>query len=184
MSSILYYSNYCDKCKSLLQKLSRMKIKDEMHFVCLDKRKKKSNEVYIVLENGQEVLLPPTVTKVPALLLLRKGNSVIFGDDIYEYIEPIKQSVTSYKTGSLSTPDSFTINSNNYGVSSDNYSFLDQGSDEMLAKGSGGMRQQHHYARYNSNHKIETPPDTYTPDKIGEISMDELQQKRNKDIRI
>tara|TARA_Y100000389_G_scaffold205142_1_gene264011 strand:+ start:5582 stop:6067 length:486 start_codon:yes stop_codon:yes gene_type:complete len=161
-----------------------MEIKDEMHFVCLDKRKKKSNEVYIVLANGQEVLLPSAVTRVPALLLLRKGNSVIFGDDIYEYIEPMKETVTNYKSNQSSTPESFSMRSNGYGVSSDVYSYLDQGSDEMSAKGSGGMRQQHHYASYDYSSKIETPPDTYTPDKIGEVSMDELQQKRNKDIRI
>ena len=40
MSSILYYSNYCNNCKPLLQKLSQTTIKDKPHFICIDKRVK------------------------------------------------------------------------------------------------------------------------------------------------
>ena len=82
MSSIFYYSNYCQFSKSLLQKISKNKIKDQMHFICIDRRKKEGNATYIILENGQEILLPNTVTKVPALLLLNRGHHVLFGSDI------------------------------------------------------------------------------------------------------
>ena len=62
MSCILYYSNYCQNSKSILQKISTSRIKDEMHFICIDKRiKKPNNAIYVQLENGQEILLPPTV---------------------------------------------------------------------------------------------------------------------------
>ena len=44
MSSILYYSNVCENSKRLLQKISTSpSIKDDMHFVCIDRRTKKPN---------------------------------------------------------------------------------------------------------------------------------------------
>ena len=54
MSSILYYSNYCENCKTLLQNISKIdEIKKNMHFINVDKRVKKPNgDVFIVLENS------------------------------------------------------------------------------------------------------------------------------------
>ena len=66
--------------------------------------------------------------------------------------------------------------------STDNFSFLDQDTEELSAQGNGGMRQQHHYANLELQNVIETPPDTYTPNKVGEVSIENLQQKRNNDI--
>ena len=41
------------------------------------------------MENGQRLLLPPNVTKVPSILLLNRGNRVIDGlNNIYEYLKP------------------------------------------------------------------------------------------------
>ena len=37
-NNILYYSNYCDNSKKLLQILSQSRIKDDIHFICIDKR--------------------------------------------------------------------------------------------------------------------------------------------------
>jgi hypothetical protein len=44
------------------------------------------------------------------------------------------------------------------------------------------MRQQHHYVSLDYMDNIDTPPDTYEPDKIGQVSMEQLEQSRNKDI--
>jgi hypothetical protein len=71
---------------------------------------------------------------------------------------------------------------NMMGVVSDNFSFLDQSSDSLSAKGDGGLRQLHQYATLEYVDKIETPPDNYVPDKIGEVSLESLQQQRNKEI--
>ena len=184
MSMILYYSNFCDKCKTLLQNISKSSVKKDMHFVCIDKRVKRENgATYIILENAQEILLPPTVNKVPALLLLNRGHQVLFGVDINKYIEPahvVSQNVATKNNGE---PLAFSIsNSLGYGVASDNYSFLDQESSELTAKGNGGLRQKHHYATINDSDCIETPPDNYSADTIGNVSMEQLQQKRNNDI--
>ena len=93
MSCILYYSNYCEPSKKLIKTISGSKIKDDIHFLCIDNRiTGKNNATYIVLENNQRVLLPPTVTKVPALLLLNNSHHVLFGEQIYNHLQP-KQNV-------------------------------------------------------------------------------------------
>jgi len=187
MSSILYYSNYCDNCKILLQTISKWSgIKEEMHFINIDKRVKKSNgATYVVLENGQELLLPPTISKVPALLLLNKGHQVLFGSDINKHLEPKQMQQKNVATKNNGEPMAFSMYSGGGfgGVSSDNYSFLDQDADLLSAKGNGGMRQQHHYASLDYTAEFETPPENYTPDKIGQVTLEQLQQKRNTDIK-
>ena len=84
MSNILYYSNYCENSKNLLRNLSRSKIQEDLHYICIDKRIKQPNgNIYILLKNGQQIILPPTVTKVPALLQLNRGNNVLFVSSEY-----------------------------------------------------------------------------------------------------
>jgi hypothetical protein len=154
-----------------------------MHFINIDKRIKKSNgATYIILENGQEILLPPTINKVPALLLLNKGHQVLFGSDINKHIESSNMVHTNPMVKQNGEPLAFSLGNVGYGVASDNYSFLDQDAQSLSAKGDGGMRQQHHYVSLDYMDNIETPPDTYQPDKIGNISMEQLEQKRNKDV--
>jgi hypothetical protein len=69
-----------------------------------------------------------------------------------------------------------------HGVTSDNFSFLDQTSDELSAKGNGGLRQMYNYATVDFHDKINTPAEDYVPDKIGNVSMDQLKQQRNGDV--
>ncbi len=184
MSMIIYYSNYCEHSKKLIQKISQSQIVNDMHFICIDNRIKKSNgTTNIILEDGQEILLPPTVNKVPALLLLNRGNQVIFGNEIEEHIQPINKNIENKASNFNGEPNSYSLACNTFGVISDNYSFLDQDSDELSAKGNGGMRQQHHYVSLDSNYTIETPPDNYTPDKVGSNTLEKYQQERNKDIK-
>jgi len=184
MSSILYYSNYCDNCSKLLQIISTSNSKKEMHFINIDNRKKKSNgATYVILENGQDILLPPTINKVPALLLLNKGHQVLFGKDINNHIESNNVVQTNPVVKNNGEPLAFSLNNCGFGVTSDNFSFLDQDSASLSAKGDGGMRQQHHYAGLDHIVNIDTPPDDYAPDKIGEVSLEQLQQKRNTDMR-
>jgi hypothetical protein len=154
-----------------------------MHFINIDKRVKKSNgATYIILENGQEILLPPTVNRVPALLLLNKNHYVLFGNDINRHLESTNTTYTNPTVKQNGEPMAYALGSCGFGVTSDNYSYLDQDPQSLSAKGDGGMRQQHHYASLDYNSKIETPPDTYEPDKIGPVSLEQLEQKRNKDI--
>jgi hypothetical protein len=184
MSTILYYSNFCENCKSILADIAKSPIKDDMHFICIDKRTRGENgATYVVLETGQKVLLPPTVTKVPALLLLNRGHQVIFGDEIKNHVMPKIDAQRAHAVHDSGEPSAFALGGGGgFGVASDNYSFLDQSADELAAKGEGGMRQQHHYAGVSYNDNIETPPDNYSADTIGSVSMDQLQQQRSADI--
>lgn len=183
MSAVLYYSNMCENCKKIITLVSKSKIKDDLYFICIDKRYKRSNgATYICLQDGQEVLLPPTVNRVPALLLLNKGHHVLFGDDIVNHIKPEIEVQQQKAVNYNGEPSAFSIYNSLSGVASDHYSYLDQDSTDLSAKGNGGMRQQHHYACINSTDNIDTPPDTYEPDKIGSVSMESLRKSREQDI--
>ena len=190
MSQILYYSSYCDNCKKLLNMLSKSQIKKDIHFISIDKRVQKSNgATYIILENSQEIILPPTITRVPALLLINKGHHVIFGEEIYNHLKPVENDFNKMAIKNDSEPIAFSITGGSgsdigsgWGVVSDNFSFLDQTSESLSAKGDGGMRQLYNYATINQEDTIATPPDNYSPDTIGGVSLEKLQEKRQHEL--
>jgi hypothetical protein len=189
MSCIIYYSTHCDKSKAVLSALSKSRVQDDIHFLCIDKRVRAANGSgawHIVTESGEKVLLPPQVNRVPALLLLNKGHMVLYGEQILQHFQPKNVALNNEATGFNGEPNAFSLGRESmggYGVASDNYSFLDQSADELSAKGNGGMRQLYNYATIDTMDKIETPPDNYSPDKVGSVSLEQLQQKRNLDIQ-
>jgi hypothetical protein len=179
--SVLFYSNYCDHSKKLLQILNKTKINKDINFVCIDNRAQKQDGMYIQFQNGQELLLPSIVNKVPALLLINQGNNVLYGEKIYQYLQPIEQHEVAKATKNNFEPSAFNLGE--MGGMSDNYSYWEATSDDLLAKGTGGTQMMHGYADLNFNGKIETPDENYKPDKIGEVSLDKLVQERNIDIK-
>ncbi len=185
MSAALYYSNYCDHCKELLMKVSRTKISDDIHFICIDKRvKQQDGSTHIILENGQHLLLPPNVTKVPAVLLLHHGNRVIDGlKEIYNYLNPAEVELNNTATQQNGEPLAFSTCEMGSTLS-DNYSYLDMSSDDLSAKGNGGLRMMHNYMTITDNQTIATPPDDYEPNKVGDVDMSKLEAQRNKDLQI
>ena len=189
MSNILYYSNYCDKCKNILRSIGNSEIKKDIHFVCIDKRFRdpQTGAIYVILENQQKIVLPPQVQKVPAMLLLNEGNKVIFGAEVTNKIKPKNDLVDARATGFNGEPMAFSLGNDNiggFGVASDNFSYWDQDSDELLAKGNGGTRQMYNYATVNQTSNIETPADTWEPDKVNENSYKEMEDQRNNDLRM
>ena len=126
MSSILYYSNYCENCKKLIGILSQNKVKEKIHYICIDKRVKgHGGATYVILENQQQLVLPPTVTKVPALLLLTQGHSVLFGDQIYQHLQPKENNFSDRIAGTPNEPTAFSLGTCALGgVSSDSFSFF------------------------------------------------------------
>ena len=179
MGSILYYSNYCDNSKKLLGYLSKSSVKNNLHYVCIDRRVQKNNATYVILENNQELLLPNTVNAVPALMILNGEYKVLFGDNILGYLKPVEQVKVQQATNFNEEPSAFSLNDGSSGVHSDFFSFLDQGNDELSAKGEGGMRQLYNYATINFQEKIETPEENYVPDKVDENSFKDYQDSRN-----
>lgn len=149
MSSILYYSKYCEVSKKYLQLLSKSDMQKDIHFICIDKRVKDSNnKTYIILENGQKIILPENVTKVPALLLLNQGYQVLYGEQILQHLKPQQQQQLKQATQNNMEPMAFSLGGGN--IVSDQYSFLDQDSDELGTTGNGGMRQMHNYVDLNT----------------------------------
>ena len=149
MSSILYYSKYCEVSKKYLQLLSKSDMQKDIHFICIDKRVKDSNnKTYIILENGQKIILPENVTKVPALLLLNQGYQVLYGEQILQHLKPQQQQQVKQATQNNMEPMAFSLGGGN--IVSDQYSFLDQNSDELGTTGNGGMRQMHNYVDLNT----------------------------------
>jgi hypothetical protein len=167
--------------------LSKSQVSNDIHFLCIDKRVKSGTGAWHILtETGEKVLLPPQVNRVPALLLLNKGHQVLYGDQILQHFQPKNVALNNEATGFNGEPNAFSLGRESmggFGVASDNYSFLDQSADELSAKGNGGMRQLYNYATIDVVDKIETPPDNYSPDKVGSVSLEQLQQKRQMDIQ-
>ena len=175
MTSILYYSNFCEPCKSLLQLIAKTKLKEDLHFICIDKRvNDPSGQVYLQLENNQRVILPPTVTKVPALLLLTEGHNVLFGDQIYEHLKPQEVVINHVETSGNGEPEAYSLDQ--MSSMSDAYSFWDQNAEDLSAKGSGGVRQMHNFVTLEQHNQIMTPPDDYEPDKVGNNGSKTLEQ--------
>ena len=131
--------------------------------------------------------MPPQIQKVPAMLLLREGNKVIFRNEILDLIKP-KESYNQAKATEFNgEPSAFSIGNDNiggFGVASDSFSYWDQGSDELLAQGNGGLRQMYNYASVDNKSNIETPPDTWSPDKVDENAYKNMEEERNKDIQM
>ena len=61
--------------------------------------------------------------------------------------------------------------------------FRIQHQGKYLAKGAGGLRILHNYVTLGNSCAIETPPESYTPNKIGDIDLGKIQQQRHLDIQ-
>lgn len=188
MSTILYYSNFCEYSKKLLQVLSKTTVAKDIHFICIDNRvKDKNNKQYIVLPNGQNMIMPENVTKVPALLLLNQNYRILYGEAIYDFFKPQEKVVVKQATQNNFEPMAFSFGGGGFGaVASDNYSFLDMDADSLGTKGNGGLRQMHNYVSLNDNIQIPTPSDDYEYNsnklKDGEMKIEDLQKQRDQDL--
>ena len=191
MSSILYYSNFCEHSKKLLQSLSKFEMKKEIHFICIDKRVQEANKTFIILQNGQKIIMPENVTKVPALLLLDQNYKVLYGEMINDFFKPKQQMAVKQATNNNFEPSAFSFGGGggsgvgSFGISSDNYSFLDMDPSSLAATGSGGLRQMHNYIGYNDSFNITTPVDEYDykSTKISEdLTIEQLQQQRANEL--
>ena len=59
---------------------------------------------------------------------------------------------------------------------------MDQSSDEMGVKGNGGLRQMHSFTKIGEHHTIDTPPEDYVKERLGENALKEYQENRDKNI--
>jgi hypothetical protein len=151
MSSVLYYSNHCGHCKNILLMLSKSSIKSDIHFLCIDKRFKIDDKIYIILENGEKILLPNTITKVPALMLLSRNNETIFGEKIQDHFNVLINNTKTIEDSRQQEmePQSYDLTSMQGFVKSDNYSFVDMSPEELGAKGNTFLAKYSFCKKYN-----------------------------------
>lgn len=175
MSSILYYSKYCEVCKKYLQLLSRSQVQQSIHFICIDQRfKDAQGKTRVVLPKEQTVILPDTVTRVPALLLLNEGYRVLFGEQILEHLRPRQEEHIRQATQNNMEPMAFSFGSGGGAsdIVSDSYSFLDQTEEELKTTGNGGMRQMHNYMDINR---------AYDPNQMNQMAAAPEGETRGRD---
>lgn len=193
MSYILYYSKYCEVSKKYLQVLSKSNVQKDIHFICIDKRTKDSNnKTFIILDNGENIILPDKVTRVPALLLLNQGYNVLYGEKILEFLKPKQEAEVRKATQNNMEPMAFSFGGGFGDIVSDQYSFLDQGPEDLEAKGNGGMRQMHNYVdlNYSDRVSIQTPTDEQEYKGANRIAEDkskdlmtQIQAQREADLK-
>jgi hypothetical protein len=186
MSSILYYSNYCEHSKKIVQYLTKANLGKDVHFICIDNRTKQDNKTFIVLDNGQKIIMPETVNRVPALLLLNNKYDVLFGENILNHFRPKQTEMVKQATFNNTEPIAFSFSGGGFSnVVSDQYSFLDMGSDDLSAKGNGGMRQMHNYVDINYVDTMKNyEEDNYKGSNriSSDVSIEQLKQQRDQEF--
>ena len=174
--SVLYYSNYCEHSKKLLQTLSKSQISNDIHFMPIDNRVKEGGNLYIILQNGNKIIMPNNISKVPALLVLN-DKQVLYGDSIYHYLKPKQEVITKKATNNNMEPMAFSLGGGG--------AFGGISPDDMTSKGNGGLRQMHNYVLLDNNDIISTPTDDvdYKSEKTsGNLTIEQLQQQRDQDM--
>jgi hypothetical protein len=185
---ILYYSNYCKHSQRLVQTLVKGNLSNKISFVCIDKRVRdqKNNQQYIVLENGSKVVMPPNIHSVPALLLIKHNYRLLMGDEIMQHLHPQIKQLNEAATNYNGEPISYSLGGSSGGsnIMSEQYTYYNMTPDELSAKGKGNNRQMYNYVSANDDIKlINTPPDSYRPDKLSNnVTVESLQQQRLNEI--
>jgi hypothetical protein len=186
---ILYYSNYCKHSQKLVQTLAKANLTDKISFICIDKRShdKKTNQTYILLENGSKVIMPPNIHSVPAMLLINQKYRVLLGDEIIQHLHPKLKENNDRATKFHGEPMGYAIQfagSGGSNIMSEQYTSYNMSPEELSAKGKGGSRPLYNYVSAADDIQlIETPSDTYRPDKLSNsVTIDTLQQQRMDEI--
>ena len=140
------------------------------------------------MENGKKVIMPPNIQSVPSLLLVREGYRVILGDDIIQHYQIDANRETKKKiSNQILEPIGTELFLSNGGMNirSEQYTAFNLTPDELSAKGTSNRRNMYNYVSVNDDIiSIQTPPDTYQPDKVDrDITIDTLQQKRIDEIQ-
>jgi len=186
---ILYYSNYCKHSKNVINILTKHGMNEKLSFICIDKRKKdpQTNQVFIFLENGNKVVLPPNIQRVPTLLCVKNNYKLIFGTDILKHYHKEIQQENLKATQYEGEPMAYSFNGGSGGTNifSEKFTSLSLTPEELSAKGKSNNRPLYNYVSYSDNIEvINTPDDTYKPDKISsDLTIDQLQQQRMNEIQ-
>jgi hypothetical protein len=124
------------------------------------------------------------INRVP-ILLLKPKFEILSGNQILEYIKPQAKTIQEEKTMLYSEPNPFDLSRDTLrssGVTSDNYSFLDMGPQDLAPQGNGGMRQMYSYATVDGEMPISAP--LIEGDKKSKMSysLEDLEKMRNQEF--
>jgi hypothetical protein len=188
MSSIIYYSNFCEHSKKLLQTLSKSQVSKDIHFICIDNRVRENGKIYIQLQNGQKIIMPENITKVPALMLLNQNYRILYGEEINSFFKPRQEASVKQATHNNLEPSAFSLGGlcGGFGIVSDQYSFLDMDADALTAKGDGGTRQMHNYVTLEYVDRInaveEDSSNGKNSSRMTESDIEKYQRQREQDF--
>tara|TARA_B110000285_G_C14841251_1_gene475445 strand:- start:37 stop:489 length:453 start_codon:yes stop_codon:yes gene_type:complete len=142
----------------------------------------------VQLQNGETVLLPGSINRFPALVSL-SDYSVLFGNAIMDVFRPQQQNEIAEATQNNMEPAGYEFNitsDSSNPVSSDSYSYLDEGLD---------YSQQYNYASANSEYEYDSSQERLTSmpqqsqqdsqgsmSNSGKSAMEDLMKRRECDI--
>lgn len=156
--NVFYYSNFCQHSQKTLQFLVRANLSNEIAFVCVDKRGRdqRTNQLYVITDNGAKVIMPPNVHSVPALLVTSDNYRVVYGDDIAKMYESRVVNNQMLATNFNGEPSGYSLG----------------GSNESMGQSLN--------ASYTGQYVINTPPADYGSNKLkeGDTSIEKLEQMR------
>lgn len=174
MSAVLYYSNNCPHSQKLLQHLKTTSFATKFQYICIDQRIKDTDgKTKIILQNGSKIVMPPTLTSIPGLMLIDQQYRILYGDQIYQYLQPKEKEAIRQSTENNMEPAAFSFGGGGGGfVVSDTFSFLGQ---DLESQGDGGLAQMHHYEALN--------PSLTPQHNLGQHMNDDNIKRSNNKIR-
>ena len=207
-STILYYSNYCEHSKKLIQYLAKMNFKG-LNYIRVDKDtiQKKQNQMFIILGNGRQIPFPKEIRMTPTLLIIQSnGQPAILSqiEQIYQYFQPRQEQQVKEATKNNMEPEAFSFLGGN--IVSDKYGLLGEGDSyatfmaDPEQNAHGGMSQMHNYMDLNKANQtlepIQQPPQQQyqqnlpfaqpqqSKSRMGEgITVENLQKQRDQDLQ-
>jgi len=201
---IFYYSNFCPHSQKIVQFIVKHQLNEKISCICVDKRKRDgNNQLVVLLENGKQVMLPPNLQSIPAVLCIKKNYTLVLGTEpITEYLQskfnlsknshqlfenPYDKTSAVNKRPQYQDPIGFHMSeiSSSNGISSEAYTSYDLSPDDLSAQSNSSNRPLYHYTPVDNHIRIEAPEDTYRPDKVSSnVTIDVLQQQRNNEIPV
>ena len=212
MSYVLYYSNYCQNSKGIISTIVKeLENPKHIHWICIDSRKVEGKTTYVILANGNKIIIPDAINRVPAMLSL-KDYKISYGADIISDLRAVchvtsgpsnHQAMTSIVDSNRQSqmardqppnhfaekvePMAYSLSSvGMFGgnVVSDQYSAWDVSPEQLMAQGDGGVLQMHNYVTTQYSDSITQSPEVTTraPRLANTITVESLQQQRSMDL--